>query len=104
MKQSDITELLRRWGGDKQVIGQIVPAVYDELHSIAHQRIRRERDERSLNTTGLVHEALHLVWRLFLVVGCRRKGKAHTERVHRHQAPGCAGNRGEAEPSALEPA
>jgi len=58
MTQPDITELLHRWGaGDKLAINQLVPAVYDELRALAHQRLRRERDERSLNTTGLVHEA-----------------------------------------------
>ncbi len=58
MTQSDITDLLRRWrAGDKQAINQLVPAVYDELRSVAHQRLRAEGDERSLNTTGLVHEA-----------------------------------------------
>ncbi len=58
MTQSEITDLLRRWGqGDKQAINQLVPALYDEIHSVAHQRLRRERVERSLNTTGLVHEA-----------------------------------------------
>lgn len=58
MTQPDITELLHRWGaGDKLAINQLVPAMYDELRALAHQRLRRERDERSLNTTGLVHEA-----------------------------------------------
>lgn len=58
MTQPEITELLQRWGaGDKLAINQLVPVVYDELRAMAHQRLRRERDERSLNTTGLVHEA-----------------------------------------------
>ncbi len=58
MTQSHITALLRRWGaGDKQAMDQLVPAVYDELHSVAHHRLRKEGHERSLNTTGLVHEA-----------------------------------------------
>lgn len=58
MTQSDITNLLRQWrAGDKQAIDLVVPAVYDELRGVAHQRLRGEGHERSLNTTGLVHEA-----------------------------------------------
>ncbi len=50
MTQSDITDLLKRSGaGDKKAIDQLVPAMYDELHSLAHQRLRRERNERSLH-------------------------------------------------------
>lgn len=41
---------------DKQSLDQLVPAVYQELHSVAHQRLRKEL-YHSLNTTGLVHEA-----------------------------------------------
>jgi RNA polymerase sigma factor (TIGR02999 family) len=48
------------WGpldaGDKRSLDQLVPALYEELHSLAHQRLRKELNE-SLNTTGLVHEA-----------------------------------------------
>jgi len=58
MKHPDITELLQRWGaGDKLAINQLVPAMYDELRAVARQRLRKNHDERSLNTTGLVHEA-----------------------------------------------
>jgi RNA polymerase sigma factor (TIGR02999 family) len=55
---SDITRLLRRWGdGDEEAFNQLVPIVYERLHQLAHQRLRNERGARSLNTTGLVHEA-----------------------------------------------
>lgn len=58
MKQPDIADLLHRLSaGDKLAINQLVPAMYDELRGLAHQRLRKEPDERSLNTTGLVHEA-----------------------------------------------
>jgi RNA polymerase sigma factor (TIGR02999 family) len=58
MTRSHITDLLRRWGGgDKQTINELVPALYPELQSVAHQRLRKEGNERSLSTTGLVHEA-----------------------------------------------
>ena len=43
--------------GRKQNLDQVVPALYSELRLLAHQRLRRAPGERSLNTTGLVHEA-----------------------------------------------
>jgi len=55
---SDITGLLRRWGaGDPQALDQLIPLVYDRLRHLAHQRLRSEQGECSLNTTDLVHEA-----------------------------------------------
>jgi RNA polymerase sigma factor (TIGR02999 family) len=38
-------------------LDELVPALYTELRSIAHQRLRRAPHEASLNTTGLVHAA-----------------------------------------------
>ncbi len=56
--QSQITRLLHRWGeGDADAFDQLIPIVYDRLHQLAHQRLRNEPGARSLNTTGLVHEA-----------------------------------------------
>lgn len=56
--QSQITELLQRWsGGDAQALDRLIPIVYEQLHTLAHQRLRASPGERSLNTTGLVHEA-----------------------------------------------
>jgi RNA polymerase sigma factor (TIGR02999 family) len=43
--------------GEKKNLDQLVPVVYDQLRTLAHQRLRRAVNERSLNTTGLVHEA-----------------------------------------------
>ena len=58
MHQRDVTELLRRWRtGEPEVLGEIVPLLYEPLRSLAHQRLRRAPGEDSLNTTGLVHEA-----------------------------------------------
>jgi RNA polymerase sigma factor (TIGR02999 family) len=34
-----------------------LPLLYEELHSLAAERIRRENAERTLGATGLVHEA-----------------------------------------------
>ena len=56
--QSQITTLLHRWSeGDAGAFDELVPIVYERLHQMAHHRLRGEQNERSLNTTGLVHEA-----------------------------------------------
>lgn len=56
--QSDITELLIKWNsGDRQAFEKLMPLVYDELHRIASRHLRRESNERTLQTTALVHEA-----------------------------------------------
>jgi RNA polymerase sigma factor (TIGR02999 family) len=56
--QSDITLLLRAWGrGDADALNRLVPLLYAELRQLAHQRLRREPQSRTLNTTGLVHDA-----------------------------------------------
>jgi RNA polymerase sigma factor (TIGR02999 family) len=58
MEHNDITGMLRRWGaGEKESLDQIIPALYAQLRSLAHHRLRGAPGERSLNTTGLVHEA-----------------------------------------------
>jgi RNA polymerase sigma factor (TIGR02999 family) len=54
----DVTHLLRLWSqGDREALDDLVPLLYAELRQIAHQRLGREAPHRSLNTTGLVHEA-----------------------------------------------
>lgn len=55
---SDVTSLLRRWtAGDPEALNRLVPLMYAELRRLAHHRLRGEHANRSLNTTGLVHEA-----------------------------------------------
>ena len=55
---SDVTLLLRQWtDGDEEALNRLVPLMYDELRRLAHHRLRREPAKRSLNTTGLVHDA-----------------------------------------------
>lgn len=55
---SDVTRLLRQWSqGDREALDQLVPLMYAELRQLAHQRLRREPANRSVNTTGLVHDA-----------------------------------------------
>jgi len=54
----DVTRLLREWSqGDQDALNQLVPLMYAELRQLAHQRLRREHANDSLNTTGLVHDA-----------------------------------------------
>ena len=54
----DVTQLLRQWGeGRQEALNDLVPLMYAELRHLAHHRLRREHANRSLNTTGLVHEA-----------------------------------------------
>lgn len=54
----DITQLLLSWsGGDRSAFDQVATVVYDELKRLARDRLRGERPDHTLNTTGLVHEA-----------------------------------------------
>jgi RNA polymerase sigma factor (TIGR02999 family) len=50
-------EPARCGGEEKTALDQLVPVVYAQLRTLAHQRLRKAVNERSLNTTGLVHEA-----------------------------------------------
>ena len=53
-----ITGLLIRWReGDARALDSLTPLVYDELRRLARSRLRKERGERELETTDLVHEA-----------------------------------------------
>jgi len=53
----DVTQLLLRWrSGDQSALERLMPLVYDELRRLAHQSLRRERAERTLQTTALVNE------------------------------------------------
>ena len=58
LDQSQLTTLLQRWSsGDSDALDQLVPVMYDRLRDLAHHRLTSAPGERSLNTTGLVHEA-----------------------------------------------
>jgi RNA polymerase sigma factor (TIGR02999 family) len=58
VERNDVAALLRRFGdGNKAVLDQMVPLVYDELHRMASSYLRGERYQNSLQTTALVHEA-----------------------------------------------
>ena len=53
-----VTVLLRKWSeGDESALEQLTPLVYDELHRLAHQHMRREKVGHILQTSALVNEA-----------------------------------------------
>jgi len=55
---NELTELLIDWSrGDKEALERLMPVVYQELHRLAQFHLRRERDNHTLQTTALVHEA-----------------------------------------------
>jgi RNA polymerase sigma factor (TIGR02999 family) len=55
---NDVTRLLQQWtSGNEQALEALIPSVYDELHRLAHQYIRKEYAENLLDTTSLVNEA-----------------------------------------------
>lgn len=53
----DVTGLLQAWSaGDAQAFDRLAPLVYGELHRMAYRYIARERDDVSMQATGLVNE------------------------------------------------
>lgn len=55
---SEVTQLLHDWSdGKREALDKLLPLVYDELRRLAHNYLRRERSEHTLQTTALVHEA-----------------------------------------------
>jgi len=55
---SQITVLLKAWrGGDAQALDRLTPLVYDHLRRMATGYAVKERVDRQLNATALVHEA-----------------------------------------------
>lgn len=83
---SDITQLLLRWNkGDDQARDQLMPLLYEELRDLAQVRMRQERPDHTLGTTGLVHEAyLKLVDLTGVQWDDRRHFLALLSRVMRH--------------------
>lgn len=54
----NVTLLLRKWSeGDEGALAQLTPLVYDELHRLAHQYMRRENAGHVLQTSALINEA-----------------------------------------------
>jgi RNA polymerase sigma-70 factor (ECF subfamily) len=53
-----VTELLAKAGsGDSSALANVFPLIYEELHRLAQQQLRREPDGHTLSPTALVHEA-----------------------------------------------
>ncbi len=56
-ERDEVTELLlAARDGRREALDRLMPLVYEELKSIARNRLRAERRNDSLNTTALVHE------------------------------------------------
>ena len=54
----EISSLLHAWYmGDQTALDKLIPLVYKELHRLAHNYMRHERNDRILQTTALVNEA-----------------------------------------------
>src|SRR5262245_47162195 len=55
---TEVTRILDAIGqGDPHAAEQLLPLVYDELRTLAAQRLARERPGQTLQATALVHEA-----------------------------------------------
>lgn len=82
----EITELLMDWShGDESAVEKLFPLVYEELHRLASSYMRRERQDHTLQTTALVHEAyLRLVKQKDLGVQTRAHFFALAARVMRN--------------------
>ncbi len=58
LSSSQVTELLSKWQqGDSQAFNELLPIVYPQLRRLAHQQLRKERPDHTLQSTALVHEA-----------------------------------------------
>jgi len=54
----EVTRILRRVAaGQRELLTELMPAVYSELHRLARQHLRGEREGHTLQTTALVNEA-----------------------------------------------
>lgn len=55
---SEVTLLLQGWrNGDRNALDALLPLVYEELRRLAHFQLQRERQDHTLQTAALVHEA-----------------------------------------------
>ena len=56
--RENITQLLQAWSdGDQSALDSLVPAVYAELHRLAHHYMKQEPAGHVLQTTALINEA-----------------------------------------------
>jgi RNA polymerase sigma factor (TIGR02999 family) len=57
-KPQNVTKLLLQWGkGDQAALEALVPLVYEELRRLARYYLRQEKQNHTLSSTALVHEA-----------------------------------------------
>jgi RNA polymerase sigma factor (TIGR02999 family) len=57
-QSGQVTQLLQQWTtGDEEALRALMPMVYKELRKLAHYHLRSEREDHSLQSTALVHEA-----------------------------------------------
>jgi RNA polymerase sigma factor (TIGR02999 family) len=57
-RPSEVTRLLVDWqNGSAEALDQLMPLVYSELRAIANRYLSRERNDHTLQSTSLVHEA-----------------------------------------------
>jgi RNA polymerase sigma factor (TIGR02999 family) len=72
---ADTTRLLLAWaGGDAAALDALAPRIYRELHRLAVDFMKREREEPILQATALVHE---VYLKLIDVENVALEGKAH---------------------------
>jgi RNA polymerase sigma factor (TIGR02999 family) len=72
---ADTTQLLLAWaGGDAAALDALAPRIYRELHRLAVEFMKRERNEPLLQATALVHE---VYLRLVDVQSLAMESKAH---------------------------
>jgi len=74
-QSADTTQLLLAWaGGDGTALDRLAPRIYQELHRLAVEFMKREREEPILQATALVHE---VYLKLIDVQNVALEGKAH---------------------------
>ena len=58
LSSKPVSELLGKWqAGDSEALQNLMPLVYADLRRLAHQCLRKERPDHTLQSTALVHEA-----------------------------------------------
>jgi RNA polymerase sigma factor (TIGR02999 family) len=58
LEPKEVTQKLQAWSeGNSEALDELLPIVYDELHKQAARFLRRERNDHTLQTTALIHEA-----------------------------------------------
>ena len=57
LPEHEVPSLLQAWsGGDQQILDNLAPPVYQELHRTVHRYMTCENSGHTLQTTALVNE------------------------------------------------